>query len=89
MILAGIVFGLADGFALLTLARHRRHNQPQRKRGWAFLPIEQAGLTQTISDQQRTQVFAWYNLSGSAATALGALVGGFIAQILQGAGAHL
>jgi MFS family permease len=51
-----------------------------------FLPVEQAGLTQLLPDERRTQVFAWYNLSGSFATAAGALCGGWLAQFLQGGG---
>ena len=33
-----------------------------------------------VSDQRRTQVFAWYNLIGSFATALGSLCGGVLAR---------
>jgi MFS family permease len=45
--------------------------------------VEQAGLTQLISDKKRTQFFAWYALVGSFATATGALTGGWLAQVLQ------
>jgi predicted MFS family arabinose efflux permease len=45
-----------------------------------FLSIEQAALTQTIPDETRTSVFAWYNLVGSLTAALGALAGGFAAH---------
>ena len=45
-----------------------------------FLSIEQATLTQLVSDRKRTKVFAWYNLVGSFATALGALAGGGLSQ---------
>jgi len=45
-----------------------------------FLSSEQAALSQIVPDDQRTRVFAWYNLVGSFATATGALVGGAIAQ---------
>jgi hypothetical protein len=38
------------------------------------------------SDRRRTPVFAWYNLVGSFATAVGALCGGVLAQVLQGTG---
>jgi MFS family permease len=48
-----------------------------------FLSVEQAGLTQLLPDERRTQVFAWYNLSGSFATAVGALSGGWLSQLLQ------
>jgi MFS family permease len=51
-----------------------------------FLSVEQAGLTQLISNKSRTQFFAWYNLVGSFATATGALSGGWLAQALQNNG---
>jgi predicted MFS family arabinose efflux permease len=51
-----------------------------------FLSVEQAGLTQIISNEKRTNVFAWYNMLGSFATATGALAGGWLAQILQSGG---
>jgi MFS family permease len=86
MILAGIVFGLTTSFALLTLAAIIGTISPSGNEVGPFLPIEQAGLSQTISDQQRTRVFAWYNLAGSLATACGALVGGGSVQVLQTAG---
>ena len=41
-----------------------------------FLSIEQAALSHVVRDRDRTAVFAWYQLAGSVATALGALVGG-------------
>src|SRR5262249_51616324 len=51
-----------------------------------FLSIEQAALSQLVSTERRTLVFAWYNLAGSFATATGALTGGIVAQSLQNAG---
>jgi len=48
-----------------------------------FLSIEQAALSHVVSDRARTEVFAWYTLTGSFATALGALVGGTLSQSLQ------
>ena len=51
-----------------------------------FLSVEQAGLSQLVSDSSRTKTFAWYNLVGSFSTASGALAGGWIAQILQSNG---
>ena len=51
-----------------------------------FLAIEQASLAQIVTDERRTPVFAWYNLVGSFATATGALIGGGLAQLLQGHG---
>jgi predicted MFS family arabinose efflux permease len=51
-----------------------------------FLSIEQAALSQTITDDERTEVFAWYNLLGSLATAAGALAGGLASQVLLTSG---
>src|SRR5207244_3310131 len=51
-----------------------------------FLSIEQAALSQTVPGEQRTGVFAWYNLVGSVATALGSLCGGALTQLVQGLG---
>jgi len=51
-----------------------------------FLSIEQASLAQLVSDHKRTRIFAWYNLAGAFATALGALAAGGISQLLQSLG---
>jgi len=41
-----------------------------------FLPTEQAVLAQAVRARDRTTMFAWYNLSGTLAGALGALASG-------------
>src|SRR5512143_340359 len=51
-----------------------------------FLSVEQASLTHLLPAQRRTQIFAWYALVGSLATAVGALAGGWLAQSLQARG---
>jgi MFS family permease len=48
-----------------------------------FLSIEQAALAHVVPDQSRTDVFAWYTLAGSVATASGALFAGAITGVLQ------
>jgi MFS family permease len=48
-----------------------------------FLSVEQAALSHIVSDERRTDVFAWYNLVGSFSTAIGALVGGLLAELCQ------
>jgi len=47
-----------------------------------FLSIEQAALAQIVVDRDRTRLFAWYNLVGALATALGALLSGVLVQSL-------
>ena len=48
-----------------------------------FLPTEQAVLAETVSARDRTQMFAWYNLSGTFAGALGALASGVPAVLAR------
>lgn len=86
MLLAGIAFLLTRNPLLLTLAAIIGVLSPSGNEIGPFLSIEQASLTQLIADEKRTQVFAWYNLVGSFATASGALAGGWLAQGLQANG---
>ena len=86
MIGAGVVFILTKDPLLLMAAAIIGVISPSGNEIGPFLSVEQAGLAQLTPDQRRTQTFAWYNLSGSFATALGALTGGWLSQILQGNG---
>lgn len=86
MILAGLVFLVTRDPIVLTLAAIVGVISPSGNEIGPFLSVEQAGLTQLVADKQRTQTFAWYNLVGSFATALGALAGGWLAQLLQAQG---
>ncbi|HUE97649.1 MAG TPA: MFS transporter [Anaerolineales bacterium] len=83
MVGAGIAFALTRNFLLLILAAVVGVISPSGNEIGPFLSVEQAGLTQLISNKRRTQFFAWYNLAGSFATATGALAGGWLAQVLQ------
>jgi MFS family permease len=86
MILAGVVFAFTQNFWILLAAAIVGILSPSGNEVGPFLPIEQAALTQLIPSERRTQIFAWYNLVGSFATALGALGGGALAQALQSQG---
>ena len=83
---AGLVFLLTRTPLLLMAAAIIGVISPSGNEIGPFLSVEQASLTQLLPDERRTQTFAWYNLSGSFATAVGALSGGWLAQILQGGG---
>ena len=76
MILAAAIFAATRNFYLLLLAATIGVISPSGNEVGPFLSIEQASLTQLVSDRKRTKAFAWYNLAGSFATALGALAGG-------------
>jgi len=80
MLLAGLVFAFTQSFVLLIVAAIVGVISPSGNEVGPFLSIEQAALSETVSGHRRTAVFAWYNLAGSFAGALGALAGGGLAQ---------
>jgi MFS family permease len=86
MVFAGVLFALTRNFVLLLIAATIGVISPSGYEVGPFLSIEQAGLSEIIPNERRTQVFAWYNLVGSFATALGSLAGGSLVQALQGLG---
>ena len=86
MALSGVVFTATGDFVLLLVTATVGVLSPSGNEVGPFLPIEQAALSQVIDDSARTRVFAWYSLSGSAATALGALTGGTVASALHRGG---
>ena len=86
MLFAGGLFAITHNFLLLLIAATIGVISPSGYEVGPFLSIEQAVLSQIIPNERRTNVFAWYNLVGSFATALGSLAGGALVQALQGAG---
>ncbi len=76
MALAGLVYALSTSLAVLIVAAIVGTISPSGKEVGPFLSIEQAILPQTTPDENRTSLFARYNLVGSAAGALGALAAG-------------
>jgi MFS family permease len=87
MAVAGTVFALTNNYVALLIAATIGVLSPSDKEVGPFLSIEQAALSQTVRNDRRTTTFAWYHLAGSVATALGALVGGFVSQQFSNAGA--
>jgi MFS family permease len=86
MVFAAVLFAATGDFWLLLLAATIGVISPSGNEVGPFLPVEQAALSQELPAERRTGVFAWYNLAGSVATALGALTGGELAQRLRNAG---
>jgi MFS family permease len=86
MIFAGSVLALTDSLILIAIAAVIGTLSPTGNEVGAFLALEQAALPQTTDNTHRTSVFAWYNLIGSFATALGALIAGSLASLLQAQG---
>src|SRR5689334_4183036 len=83
MAAAGVAFALTRQMWLLVVAGTIGVISPSGQEVGPFLPIEQAALSQVVPDRARTDVFAWYTLAGSIATALGALAAGFATSTLQ------
>jgi MFS family permease len=83
MFAGGLVFAMTNNFLLLLLAATIGVLSLSGNEVGPFLAIEQAALSETVCPQQRTHVFAWYQLAGSVATAAGALLCGLSVQALE------
>ena len=86
MCLAGVGFASTSALPVLLLTATIGVISPSGNEVGPFLAVEQASLSQTIADRARTRVFAWFNLTGSFATATGALIGGGVAGALIASG---
>jgi len=83
MAAAGLAFACTSNFLLLILAGTIGVISPSGNEVGPFLSIEQAALSHVVPARIRTEVFAWYTLAGSLATAIGALCGGAVTHALQ------
>ena len=83
MAAAGLAFALTRNFLLLIIAGTIGVISPSGNEVGPFLSIEQAALSHVVPGRARTEIFAWYTLAGSLATALGALCGGTLTHALQ------
>jgi MFS family permease len=86
LVFAAAVFLRTDSLALLLFAATVGVVSPSGQEVGPFLAVEHAALASTVGPRERTRLFSWYNLTGAAATACGALAGGWLASALQGAG---
>ena len=83
MMAAGIAFASTRNLLFLIVAGTIGVISPSGHEVGPFLSIEQAALSHVVPARSRTEVFAWYTLAGSVATALGALCGGTAAGLVQ------
>ena len=83
MAAAGLTFAFTSNLLFLVIAGTIGVISPSGNEVGPFLSIEQAALSHIVPAAARTEVFAWYTLAGSLATALGALCGGGLTQALQ------
>jgi MFS family permease len=80
---AGLVFAWTGNWAVLAAAAIIGVISPSGNEIGPFLPVEQASLAEIVPGDRRTSAFAWYQLAGALATAVGALAGGLLARVLQ------
>src|SRR5262244_753853 len=80
---AGVAFASTHNLLFLIIAGTIGVISPSGHEVGPFLSIEQAALSQVVPARSRTEVFAWYTLAGSLATALGAFCGGAAAGVVQ------
>jgi MFS family permease len=83
MAAAGLAFACTSNLVLLIIAGTIGVISPSGNEVGPFLSIEQAALSHVVPDRARTEVFAWYTMAGSLATALGALFAGTITRVLE------
>lgn len=86
MVGAGVAFASTRNFLFLIVAATIGVISPSGNEVGPFLSIEQAALAHVVPAGRRTEVFAWYTLAGSLATASGALLGGLATNTLQRTG---
>ena len=83
MAAAGVAFACTSNFVFLLIAGTIGVISPSGNEVGPFLSIEQAALAHVVPNRSRTDIFAWYTLAGSVATATGALFAGAITGALQ------
>lgn len=83
MAAAGLAFAFTSNLLFLIIAGTIGVISPSGNEVGPFLSIEQASLSHLVPSASRTEVFAWYTLTGSLATGIGALTGGVVTQALQ------
>ncbi|KAK7429130.1 hypothetical protein QQZ08_004345 [Neonectria magnoliae] len=84
MIMSGVVFSLSSSYWLLALASIFGVISPSGNEIGPFRAIEESILAHLTDKNDRSDIFAWYTLFGTAGAALGTLTSGWMVQLLQG-----
>ncbi|HVS53530.1 MAG TPA: MFS transporter [Opitutaceae bacterium] len=77
MALGGAAMAASENFLVLVVAATIGVISPSGSEVGPFQSVEQACLAQEVADRDRTRLFAWYNVAGYLASALGALAVGW------------
>ena len=76
MIASGVAFGVTTSFIALLVIGFLGTLNPSAGDVSLFLPLEQASVSQSVSDSDRTAMFAIYSLNGALIGSIGALCAG-------------
>ncbi len=76
MIATGLAFANAEAYAVILLVAFMGTINPSAGSVSIFAPLEQAVLSRSVADAERTRMFARYSLIGALAAATGAIVSG-------------
>jgi MFS family permease len=79
VVAAGVAFALSANVVVLTVAAILGTISVNGGEVGPSVALEQAAIGHAVPAAHRTAVFAWYQVTGSASTALGALAGGALA----------
>lgn len=86
MALGGAGMAFSENFIVLVVAATIGVISPTGGEVGPFQSVEQACLAQEVANESRTKLFAWYNLVGYLASALGALAVGWFLGTTNSAG---
>ena len=86
MAAAGAILASDVGLPLILLAAATGTLSPGGQDVGLFQPLEQAALSEASPDPGRAMPYAWYNLVGYLAIAVGALVAGAVPDVSRAAG---
>lgn len=83
MAVSGTIFALSNNYWVLLTAAIIGVISPSGNETGPFKSIEESTLAHLTSYDDRSDIFAWYGMMGTAGSALGSLGGGFVIDFLQ------
>ncbi|KAH7073809.1 major facilitator superfamily transporter [Paraphoma chrysanthemicola] len=84
MIASGVVFASSSTYWVLVLASVVGVISPSGNEIGPFRAVEESILSQLTEENDRTDVFVWYTVCGTAGAATGTITSGWLVQVLSG-----
>ncbi|KAF2795746.1 major facilitator superfamily MFS1 [Melanomma pulvis-pyrius CBS 109.77] len=83
MTVSGIVFSLSNSYWILVVASALGVISPSGNEIGPFRAVEESILSQLTPKDDRSDIFVWYTMCGTAGAALGTITSGWLVQLLQ------